>query len=165
MLVACTRQPEPAGATATTAPTATPTTAPTPAAPAAMVPVTVAAAVVAGQDVPLTRDGVTRVDPGASFRVEIAAHLVDGRLALHDAQDAMVASTGTAEVGGEGTRYRLTPVEALTPGSGYTLVVDGAVTREAHDTAGRAYGPFLAKLETTGEKPPPPPKKRGKSRR
>jgi len=63
------------------------------------------------------------------------------------------------------TRYRLAPVEPLQPGSSYTLVVDGAVTREAHDAAGRAYGPFLAKLGTTGEKPAPPPKKRGKSRR
>jgi len=130
-----------------------------------MVPVTLAVAVVAGQEVPLARDGVTPVDPGASYRVEIAAHLVDGRLALHDAQDAMVASTGTAEVGGELTRYRLTPVEPLQPGSSYTLVVDGAVTHEAHDAAGRSYGPFLAKLGTTGEKPAPPPKKRGKSRR
>ncbi|HYS80920.1 MAG TPA: hypothetical protein VEM76_09425 [Anaeromyxobacteraceae bacterium] len=145
--------------------TATPTPPPTPPPPPAMVPVTLAVAVMGSVEVPLARDGVTPVDPAASYRVEIAAHLVDGRLSLHDAQDAMVASTGTAEVGGEVTRYRLMPVEPLQPASSYTLVVDGAVTREAHDAGGRAYGPFLAKLGTTGEKPPPPQKKRGKQRR
>jgi hypothetical protein len=151
-------------ATAPPGPTAAPTPAPTPTAAPAPVPVTAAVVVVGGQEVALARGDVTLVDPGASYRVEVGVHLVDGRLALHDEQDAMVASTGTTEATGSATVYRLTPVEPLRPGSSYTLVVDGAVTREAHDASGAAHAPFVAKLKTTGERPAPP-KKRGRPRR
>src|SRR3990172_6735862 len=49
---------------------------------------------------PLAPDPLPSVDPPPSFRLEAAAHLTDGRLALLDEQDAMVASSGAAEMGG-----------------------------------------------------------------
>ena len=129
-------------------------------------PISTAVAVFGGQDVSIERDGGTLVDAGASFRVEIAVPLTDGRLALHDEQDAMVASSGTSEVGASWTRYRLVPDEPLRPGTTYVLRVDGATTREVHDPAGRAYAPLTLKLKTSGERPAPAParKKRGKRR-
>jgi hypothetical protein len=131
------------------------------------VPLSAAVAVVGGQELRIDRDGSTLVDSGASFTVEVAVPLTDGRLALHDEQDAMVASTGTSEVGTAWTRYRLVPEEPLRPGTPYALRLDGAVTREAHDPSGRAYGPLVLKVKTTGERPAPPTsrKKRGKRRR
>jgi hypothetical protein len=132
----------------------------------APVPLSAAVAVVSGQDVPIGRDGSALVDAGASFRVEIAVPLTDGRLALHDEQDAMVASSGTSEVGASWTRYHLVPDEPLRPGTTYVLRVDGAVTREAHDPSGRAYAPLVLVLKTAGERPAPAParKRRGKHR-
>ncbi|HET9598684.1 MAG TPA: hypothetical protein VFP65_24125 [Anaeromyxobacteraceae bacterium] len=110
------------------------------------------------------REGVTTVDPAAAFRVEVPARLTDGRLALLDEADAMVGSTGTTELGGSFTRYRLTPAEALRPGSRYRLRLEGAVTREAHDAAGRSYGPVVHELRTSGERPAAPAPKRRRSR-
>jgi hypothetical protein len=114
---------------------------------------------------PLQRDGVTTIDPAAAFQVEVAAHLADGRLALHDEADAMVASTGTTELGENLTRYRLVPDAPLRPGSRYTLRLDGAVAREAHGSDGRAYAPVVLKVQTTGQRPAVAPKKRHRSRR
>ena len=128
-------------------------------------PLSSAVAVMAGRDVAIERDGSTLVDPSASFRVEIGVPLSDGRLALHDEQDAMVASSGTSEVGTTWTRYRLVPDEPLRPGTTYALRVDGAAAREVHDPAGRAYAPIVLKLKTTGERPAPPPAKRKRSKR
>ncbi len=128
-------------------------------------PVTAALATTSGQDQPLALDGVTLVDPGSSFRVEVGAQLTDGRLALHDEQDAMVPSTGTAEIGTSWTRYRLVPDGPLRAGSSYTLRVDGASSREAHDPAGRPYAPVIIELKTTGDRPAaPPPRKRARRR-
>lgn len=129
-------------------------------------PLSAAVAVVGGQDLPIDPGGGALVDPGASFRVELAVPLTDGRLALHDEQDAMVASSGTSEVGASWTRYRLVPDEPLRPGTSYALRVDGAAAREVHDPGGRAYAPVVLKLKTTGERPPPAParKHRGKRR-
>jgi hypothetical protein len=127
-------------------------------------PISSAVAVVAGQEVPLARQGVTTIDPAATFRVEVATHLADGRLALLDGADAMVVSTGTTELGASFTRYHLVPAELLRPGSRYHLRLEGAATREAHDAAGRAYGPVVHELGTSGERPAAPAKKRGKRR-
>ena len=129
-------------------------------------PLAAAVAVVGGQDLPIGRDGSAPVDTGASFRVEIAVPLADGRLALYDEQDAMVTSSGTSEVGTSWTRYRLVPDAPLRPGTTYALRLDGALTREAHDPSGRAYGPLVLTVKTAGERPPAPTrKKRGKPRR
>jgi hypothetical protein len=121
-------------------------------------------AVVGGRDQPLARDGVTLIDPEAWFRVEVAAHLTDGRLALHDEQDAMVASSGTTEAGDGWTKYQLRPDDALRPGTTYVLRLDGAAAREAHDAAGKAYTPVVLKLKTTGERAAPAKKKRARHR-
>ena len=113
----------------------------------------------------MARDGSTTLDPDAAFRVEIPVHLTDGRMALHDEQDAMVASSGTTEIGASWTRYRLVPEVPLRPGTSYALWVDGAITREAHDPSGRAYGPVVLRLKTTGVRPATPAKKkRGRPR-
>jgi hypothetical protein len=130
------------------------------AAQASSAPLTVAVAVAGGQELALARDGSSVVDPGAAFRVEIATHLTDARLALHDETDAMVASTGTTEVGASWTRFRLVPDEPLRPGSAYVLRVDGAHSRDLHDPAGRAYAPIALKLKTSGERPAAPPRKK-----
>ena len=128
--------------------------APVDAGPAALT-VTAAVAVTAGSELSLEREGVTVVDPAASFRIEVAAQITDGRLALHDAQDAMVASTGTTELGSSRTVFRLGPEAPLVPGTAYTLQLEGAVSREAHDPTGRAYGPLVLSLRTSGERPRP----------
>ena len=126
-------------------------------------PVSTAVAVVAGQELPLARDGDTVIDPAASFRLEVAAQITDGRLALHDERDAMVASAGTTELGSSRTLFRLAPEAPLTPGSAYTLQLDGAASREAHDPAGRAYAPIVLSVKTSGERPRPTvTKKRGR---
>ena len=108
---------------------------------------------VGGREGPLPHDGGQPVDVGASFRIELAVPLVDGRLALHDEQDAMVASTGTSEVGGAWTRYRLTPREPLRPGTRYLLRVDGTAARAVHDSTGHAFAPLALRFTTAGERP------------
>jgi len=115
------------------------------------VPLLSVVAVVGGKDISMPRSGAALIDPSASFRVEVAVPLTDGRLALHDERDAMVASTGTAEVGGSYTRYHLVP-EQLLPGTAYALRLDGAATHETHDVIGRAYQPVLLRFRTRGER-------------
>ncbi|MFL5264266.1 MAG: hypothetical protein ACJ79R_05305 [Anaeromyxobacteraceae bacterium] len=166
--------------TPTQTPTSTPTSTPTPTtstppttavpepkapAPPSPLPITAAVASSSGQDLPLSRDDLTLVDPGAAFRIEVAAHVADGRLALHDEQDAMVASTGTTELGATWTKYQLVPVEPLRPGTRYALHLDGATTREPHDQGGRAFAPLVVKLKTTGDRPAAPKKAQAKRRR
>lgn len=162
-------QTAPAPAAAPAAPAATTPAsdgAPSGAAPGGSIPVTGAFATASGQDAPLARDGSAVVDPAAAFRVEVAAHLVDGRLALLDENDAMVASSGTTEVASSWTRYRLSPEEPLRPGTSYHLRLDGAVEREAHDPTGHAYQPVVLKLTTSGTRPPPAAKaKRSRGKR
>jgi hypothetical protein len=158
-----------ANSTSTPAANATPTanagSPPAGSRPGSPVPISAAVAVIAGHDQPLVPDGVTLIDPGAAFRVEVAAHLTDGRLALHDEQDAMVASSGTTEAGDGWTKYQLRPDEPLRPGSSYVLRLDGAAAREAHDAAGKAYAPFVLKLKTSGERTAPARKKHRRQRR
>jgi hypothetical protein len=117
------------------------------------------------QEAPLQRGGVTTIDPGAAFELTVPVHLADGRLALHDETDAMVASTGTTELGESTSRYRLVPDEPLRPGSRYALRLDGAVTREPHGSDGRAYAPVVLQLQTSGERPAAAPRKKRGSRR
>ena len=128
-------------------------------------PLSAAVAVVGGEEIPLPRDGRTPVDPAAAFRIDVAAQLTDGRLTLHDEQDAMVSSSGTSEVGVGATRYLLVPDEPLRPGSVYLLRVDGTASREVHDPSGRAYAPIEIRLRTSGERPAMPPRKRKKGGR
>lgn len=101
------------------------------------------------------------VDPGARFELELGVRAADARLALLDAHDALVAATGTREVGAT-TLLTLTPAAPLTPGSRYTVRLDGAATRELHDHAGRAYAPVLFPVLAAGTPPPPEPKKPAK---
>jgi hypothetical protein len=135
--------------------------APTP----APVPVTAAVAVAGSEERPLALDAATAIDPASSFKLEVAVHLIDGRLALLDDHDAMVASSGTMELGSAWTRYQLTPGEPLSPGATYTLRLDGASSRDAHDPAGRAFTPVKLQLLIAGERPAPPPRRPRRRRR
>jgi len=131
----------------------------------AITPVSAVVSWVGGREFPLPRDGTAVVDPTASFQVEVSAHLTDGRLALDDEQDVMVASSGTSEVGTGFTRYRLVPDEPLRPGTTYLLRIDGSAGREVHDPLGHAYAPVEIRLRTTGERPAPPPRRSAKKKR
>lgn len=137
---------------------------PAPAGPAAL-PLSLAEARAGDAGVPLSRDGgTTLVDPASSFRVEVAAGLVDARLSLLDAQAALVPADGTAEVAGA-SRYALVPAAGLRPGAAYTLRLEGALGREIHDARGRAFLPASFALRTAGDPPPAPARKRRGKRR
>ena len=91
-----------------------------------------------GSALPLSRDGVTSVEPSARFRVEVAARLAEARLSLLDAQDAMVAADGTVEATAT-TRFTLAPAAPLRPGSSYTLRLDGSEERLVRAEDGRSF--------------------------
>jgi hypothetical protein len=107
--------------------------------------------------VPLSHQEETVVDPAATFRVELAAEIPDGRLVLLDAADAIVPASGTREVAAA-TRFTLSPAAPLVPGSRYVLRLDGARTREVEDAAGRAFAPVSLTVLVAGEPPKPEPK-------
>jgi hypothetical protein len=107
--------------------------------------------------VPLTHEDETVVDPAATFRVELAAQIPDGRLVLLDAADAIVPASGTREVGAT-TRFTLSPSAPLVSGSRYVLRLDGARTRELEDAAGHAFAPVTLSVLVAGEPPKPEPK-------
>ncbi len=127
-------------------------------------PVVSAEALAADAGFPLAREGVTAVEPGSTFRLEVAVQVDDARLVLLDEQDAMVPAQGTTEAAAT-SRFTLVPSEPLRPGSNYTLRLEGAVRREAHDPAGRAYLPVAMRLRTTGDRPPAGAKKSRRARR
>ena len=107
--------------------------------------------------VPLAHESETVVDPAATFRVELAAEIPDGRLVLLDVADAIVPSSGTREVGAT-TRFTLSPAAPLVPGSRYVLRLDGARSREIEDAAGRSFAPVGLTVLVAGEPPKPEPK-------
>jgi hypothetical protein len=118
-------------------------------------PLLLASATTSETQVQLALDAPSsEVDPGATFRVEIAAQLEDARLVLLDEQHAMVPARGTTDLGPI-TRFMLTPEPPLKPGTAYALRVDGAVGRDIHDHEGNAYAPVVLQLKTTGERPLP----------
>ncbi len=170
LLLACNRQPPPPAEPApepAAAPAVTPALEPAPAAPPAPAPassvVREAAALQPGDTTAaLTPDGVTAVDPSATFRVVLAGACRDARLALHDAADAAVPATAGVEIG-ETTVLTLSPAAPLLPGSRYQLRLDGAVARELH-MGDRSFTPAVYALQATGEPPParPPPRKRSR---
>lgn len=157
--------PAPAPApTAAAAATAPPTAAPAPTLPE--LPVTGANATTAAhREQPLGRAEVTVIEIGAQFQVEVPVALREARLALLDADGAMVPAAGGAELGASWTRFHLAPDAPLVPGSRYALQIDGAVERNLKDAAGRAYVPARWSLLTAGEKPKGEPKKQKSSRR
>jgi hypothetical protein len=106
-----------------------------------------------GAKLPLAPAEETVVDAGATFRIEIAGALSDARLVLLDAANAMVAASGTREVGDAST-FTLAPSTPLVPGSRYALRLDGARTRELHDATGRAFAPMSLAILVAGEPPP-----------
>lgn len=135
------------------------------AASAPMLPLLSAEAVLPdGSSLPLSRDGVTAIDPRASFRVEVSARLEDTRLSLLDARDAMVPGDGTTEAGSS-TRFTLTPAAPLRPGSSYTLRLDGDEGRLVRAQGGRSFEPVSLALRVSGEPPAPPRKARRPRRR
>ncbi len=132
---------------------------------ASTVPVNAASSLLQGVATALSPDEKNRVAPGARFRMEAPLRLVDARLSLLDESDALVVSTATTEVGSGWTRFEVAPSEDLRPGSAYLLRLEGAVTRELHDEGGHAYGPYVVRFETSGERPPRPVEKKLRRRR
>jgi hypothetical protein len=99
--------------------------------------------------------GQTTVIPlAASFRVEVATSIPDGRLSLRDEQDAMVATSGSTEVGAASTVFRLAPEQPLQPGTAYSLHLDGADQHEPVDKTGRRFRPAVLAMKTSGDRPP-----------
>jgi hypothetical protein len=103
-----------------------------------------------GSEVPLRRDGESQVSPASRFRVVAGAPLSDGRLALYDAQEALVPAEEKAEIGSAMSRYTLIPARPLHPGSRYTLRLEGASGREMRDLADRRYRPISFAIATSG---------------
>jgi hypothetical protein len=95
------------------------------------------------------------VDPAVQFQVEVAVPLVDARLALLDSADAMIAAVESHEIGASWSRFTLAPDAPLRPGSSYSLRLDGAAEREAHDSEGRTYQITAWDVRIAGEPPPP----------
>lgn len=122
----------------------------------------------ASPEAPLRRDGESLVDPSVAFRVEAAVPLADARLALYDAQEALVPAEGLAEIGSAGSRLSLTPSLPLRPGSSYVLRLEGASEPQVRDLSGRRYRALTFTIRTSGEPapdPPPPPKDRKKTKK
>lgn len=104
------------------------------------------------------------VEPTSTFRVVLPGRSDDARLSLLDGADALVPGRGTREVG-EQTVLTLAPAQPLAPARRYLLRIDGARTRDLHDSAGRAAGPVELHLVVAGSAPEPPPKAVRKKRR
>jgi hypothetical protein len=95
----------------------------------------------------------TVITPGASFRVEVATSIPDGRLSLRDEQDAMVPTTGSTEIRASATLFTLVPEVPLQPGTAYSLHLDGADQHEPVDKAGRRFRPAVLAIKTAGDRP------------
>lgn len=128
------------------------------------VPITKAVALGGAEPTPLSLNEPVSIDPAVQFQVEVAVSLVDARLALLDANDALVAGDEAHEIGASWSRYTVVPDAPLRPGSTYRLRLDGATQREARDGEGRAYQVAVWELRTTGE-PPLPAKPASKRKR
>jgi hypothetical protein len=114
--------------------------------------------------VKLVPDVEAVIDSGSTFRLELSTGSADARLLLLDASDALVAASGTHEVGAA-TRLTLSPSAPLRPASKLALRIDGATTRELHDAAGAAYGPVTFPILVAGSPPPPEEKPKAKPQR
>jgi hypothetical protein len=104
------------------------------------------------------------VDPAATFEVRLGVAAPGTRLVLLDARDAMVPSTGDAEIGGGLSRFTLVPHETLVPGARYVLRIEGLDSRAVRSVDGRSFEPVAVVFRVAGEPPAPPPKKVKKKR-
>lgn len=129
------------------------------------VPLVAAVSVLGAAETPLRRDGESSVDPAATFRVLAGAPLADARLALYDAQEALVEAEERAEIGSEVSRYTLAPSRPLRPGSRYVLRLEGASDRRIHDLGGRSFLPLSFAIATTGDPPSAAPVRKKAKRR
>lgn len=123
-------------------------------------PLGAAAAVDSAGESALRKDGESLVTAGARFRVDLAAPLPDARLSLYDAQEALVASEGSTEIGSQATRFTLAPARPLRRGARYALRVEGASGKELHDLDGRAYLAVSLALRVSGDPPAEPSRRR-----
>ncbi len=110
------------------------------------------------------RHAPVAVEPGATFDIRVSAPLQDARLVLLDAQDAIVPSTGGADVDA-GTRFHLAPSEPLRAAGRYLLRIEGLENRMVRSTAGQRFEPFALLLVVSGEPPPRAPPKKGATKR
>jgi len=144
--------------------------APPPSLPGATIPgatiLRTAIAVEPGQRLALSPGTELVIDPQTTFEIELSARAADARLVLVDGREDLVPAQDARELS-SGTRLTLSPAVRLVPGSRYTLRLDGAVQRELHDEAGRAFSAVTFPLLVAGTPPPPEPKRpaRKKKRR
>ena len=127
-------------------------------------PLAGAQALYAGTATPLSPDVAAAVEPASSFEIRIAAPVRDARLVLLDAQDVQVPATVEAEVGSE-SRFLLSPLEPLRPGSAYQLRLEGLGARLVRSDGGRSFEPLVLPLQITGSPPPRAPPKKVKTGR
>ena len=127
-------------------------------------PLAGAQALHAGTATPLSPGAAAAVEPASSFEIRIASPVRDARLVLLDAQDVQVPATVEAEVGSE-SRFLLSPLEPLRPGSAYQLRLEGLGARLVRSDGGRSFEPLVLPLQISGSPPPrAPPKKAPKKR-
>jgi hypothetical protein len=103
--------------------------------------------------VTLSPEAEVAIDPRATFEVVVAARLVDARLVLFDAQDALVPSDGSTELASH-TRFTLSPAQPLRPGAAYRLRLEGLARREVRDSRGGLHEAVDLRFRTTGTPPP-----------
>ncbi len=115
-----------------------------------------------GRTIALSPEAPALVDPAARFRIAVGAELTDARLAVLDAADAAVPSTGAVEIGAA-SRFTLEPSEPLRPGSSYLVRLDGAASSEIHGARGETFAPLVLQVRTAGD--PPAPVRHGRARR
>lgn len=115
---------------------------------------------------PLAPDGSSEqaVDPAATFEVRLGVAARGARLVLLDSRDAIVPSTGEAEVGAGASRFSLVPHETLVPAARYVLRIEGLESRAVKADDGRSFEPVAVTFRVAGDPPPPPPKKVKKKR-
>jgi hypothetical protein len=87
----------------------------------------------------------------ARFEVEVP-RLSDVRVRLFDDVDKLVPSSDRLESREGFTRYNLTPVEALAPGSRYSILLDGQRAEQPTDLDGNAHEVVRLELRTAGQK-------------
>lgn len=115
-------------------------------------PVQFAVSRAAEEIVPLAHGEMATVGPAASFEVRVGASLPGARLILLDAQDALVAGSGEAEIGRE-SRYTFVPAEPLRLGASYRLRLEGLESRNLPAADGTTYLSAEFPVQVAGSRP------------
>jgi hypothetical protein len=93
------------------------------------------------------------VDPGASLTIELP-NLADVRVRLFDDAHRLVPSSDRFSTDAIRTLYQIVPEAPLTPGSKYSLRVDGLIDSLPTAANGTTYRNTRISFQTSGQKPP-----------